>query len=52
MASPKEQLIELHQDFHGKTLTIEDSELSMIVDILEQLIAKAEQQDGHSHTLS
>ena len=52
MPTAKERLIELHKDFHGATRGINDTELVLIVDILESLIEVAEEQRGHTHTLS
>ena len=48
----KERLIDIHEDFHGAELTGKESELHLIVDILEILIDKAERQENHSHNIS
>jgi len=48
----KQKLIELHGNFYGSKLNGNESELQLIVEILEQLIEKSEEQDGHTHNIS
>ena len=46
------RLIEMHQEFHGREIDpIKESELGMIVDILEQLIERSDEQKDHSHSI-
>jgi len=49
---PRAKLIKIFRDFHGGYADEDTSELAMIVDLLEELIDKAEVQEEHSHTLT
>ena len=43
MPTTKERLLELHKRFHGSVLLENETELSLVVDLLETLIEKAEE---------
>ena len=49
--TPRKKLEILHQDFVGSEIdTMTDME--MVIEVLEMLINKAEEQDGHSHSIT
>jgi hypothetical protein len=50
--SIKQKLKDLHRNFHGAETTGDETELTLIVEILETLIEKVEEQENHSHSIS
>lgn len=51
MMEQKERLVKMHRDFYGSELSGDETDLSLILDILEQLISDLEEQKNHSHSL-
>ncbi len=48
----REKLVDLRDGFLGVMLDGSESDLELIVEILEVLIEKVEALDGHGHTIS
>lgn len=47
----REKLIHLHGNIHGGDLKGTETEVSLIVDLLECIIDKLDEHENHSHTL-
>lgn len=46
------KLIELYEDYYGAKAEVGDSDMALLLKILEQLIEQAKEQDGHTHNIT
>lgn len=50
--TPKERLIKLHREIHGGDINLDDTELCLIIDIIETLKDTIEDQENHTHNIN
>ena len=51
METPKQRLEKLYHEYYGIEPCGDESELQLIVTILEQLVEDIDEQKGHSHSI-
>jgi len=48
----RQQLMAIHEEIHGGTISVLHSDMDIIANILEILVALVNDLDGHTHTIS